>query len=66
MQTYASVFEKKLDDMLAAEIEAIKDQLASGAAVETIEQYRRLVGKIEGLREARDLFEPAKKAAEER
>ena len=66
MQTFASVFERILDQMILAEITNIKGQLAAGSAVATIEDYRRLVGKIDGLTMALDLFEDAKKAAEER
>ena len=66
MQTFASVFERILDQMIVAEIVNIKAQLAAGSAVATIEDYRRLVGKIEGLTMALDLFEDAKRAAEER
>ena len=66
MQTCASVFERILDQRILAEITNIKGQLAAGSAVATIEDYRRLVGKIDGLTMALDLFEDAKKAAEER
>lgn len=35
------------------EVDAIKEQMASGADVASMEKYRELVGKIGGLRDAK-------------
>lgn len=44
----------------------IKERLASGVAIDTIHEYREIVGTLKGLADAIDLLEEAEKKLEER
>ena len=66
MLTYASVFERELAKLINARIEDLKNELSTGIAVDSIENYRQKVGKVAGLREALELFEEANETANKR
>ena len=52
-------FEKELRKLITEEIERVKDHLASGAAINSYESYKQLVGRIAGLNMALELCEEA-------
>jgi hypothetical protein len=47
-------------------VELIKQDMAFGAAIKTIEDYREKVGVVRGLTMARDLLDSAETKTEER
>ena len=50
-------FAQQLHDDIVAEIERLKSNLASGVSINTIEDYKFTVGKIQGLILVMDWFE---------
>lgn len=58
----ASVLRRMIEDRRAE----IKDRLASGVAIETIEAYREIVGTLKGLDDALVLLDEAEIKVEER
>lgn len=55
-----------LKRMIADRKSEIKDRLASGVAIDTIEAYREVVGTLKGLDDALILLEEAEIKLEER
>lgn len=66
MLTTRTVFAQELRKLITLAIEAQKDELAFGAAVQTLEQYRERVGLVRGLAMARDFCDEAEEAADAR
>lgn len=64
MQTFASVFERQHAALIVAEVSVLAEQLLAGSGVMSFDEYRRIVGKIEGLRLALDLHAEARAGAE--
>lgn len=58
----ASVLRRMIEDRRAE----IKDRLANGVAIETIEAYREIVGTLKGLDDALVLLDEAEIKVEER
>jgi len=63
MLTFQSVFERELGKEIVGRIAEIKDQMAVGMNVPTLESYRGMVGEIRGLQWALDAFEVANQKA---
>ena len=66
MLTTRTVFAQELRRLLTQAIENQKNDLAFGAAVTTLEQYRERVGLVRGLAMARDFCDEAEEAADAR
>ena len=66
MLTTRTVFAQELRKLINQAIEGQKDDLAFGAAIATVEQYRERVGLIRGLVMARDFCDTAEEAADAR
>ncbi len=60
MQTFSTAMEREFVKLANAEIEALVLQLTTSGGILTIEDYRRVVGKIEGLKLAMDLMADAR------
>jgi hypothetical protein len=56
MQTISSVFERELAKLIAERRKTLIENVASGLAVKTFEQYREAVGRIDELREVEELM----------
>ena len=59
MQTYNSLFRKKLESLIEEEIKRITENLALGLSVNDISDYRKLVGTLDGLKKSLELCEEA-------
>ena len=66
MLTTRNVLAEELRKILDEAVELIKQDMAFGAAIKTIEDYREKVGVIRGLNMARDLLDSAETKAEQR
>lgn len=53
-RTYSSLFEEKLLERFDAEGERIRNELAGGEAVHTMEAYRERVGYLRALKDLRE------------
>jgi hypothetical protein len=66
MYTTSSVFEAEIRKLLNSAIDRVKDDLATGLAVQDIQTYREKVGEVRAYRNALDLCEEAASIAEKR
>jgi hypothetical protein len=64
MQTYSTVFERILDELLQRRIAHFSDILTNGAAVPTFNEYKQYTGMIAGLKEAQELMQEARELAD--
>jgi hypothetical protein len=64
VSSYADRFERELRVLISERMDQLKSNLAIGRGVETLEDYRKIVGHIAGLQEAVDMFEDAKSIIE--
>lgn len=59
MITSSSMFQHELTKLIKSRIDEKVQNLASGVAIQTIEQYREQVGRIAELREVLELIDEA-------
>jgi hypothetical protein len=59
MITSSSMFQHELVKLITARIEDKTQNLATGVAIQSIEQYREQVGRIAELKEVLELIEEA-------
>lgn len=61
MLTFNNLFEIELKKLIQEEIDRITEHLQAGLSVNDFQEYKRLVGKIAGLKLAMELCEEAQK-----
>lgn len=60
MQTFSTALEREFRELANAELELLTNQLVTAGGISTMEDYRRVVGKIEGLNLAIELLNEAR------
>lgn len=65
MQTFDSLFEKELRNLIGEEIERLKEQLCRNT-YDKVAQFRYVMGQISSLDRLNDLMEEAKDRANQR
>ena len=59
MLTYGSAFERELAKLIAERRKTLTENVVSGVAIQTMERYREMVGRLAELEEVLSMFEVA-------
>lgn len=65
MLTYGSAFERELAKLIAERRKTLTENVVSGVAIQSMERYREIVGRLAELEEVLSLFEVANKNVSE-